>query len=174
MIYAALAFFVCVAAVWIYSMVKDAVDQGVIYRTPKQSGRPAITMLNRKGESWADEYQTYIAGVPYHASRRDIGGFSGYVANDAGNTHDRNAMGVYNSDGKLLGFVPARELRDYRDWCGASTVPCIGFIHVEDGQLCGRVKMALPCNQDFVNDVFSRYRDWIRKNHGERYVPPVV
>lgn len=127
-------------------------------------------MLNRPGNVHEDEWHTYIAGVNYHASKYDICGFCGYVSNDPTNVHDKNAMGIYNSF-KLLGYIPAKELKDYRQWCDADTMPCVGFIFVEDGKMCGRIKVLKPCNEDFLETEFSRYLQWVKDNYGDKYVP---
>lgn len=97
-------------------------------------------MLNREGDTQDDEWHTYIAGVSYHISKYDIGGFTGWIENDINNAHDSKAMGIYNSFGKLLGYIPAKELLDYRLWCDSKPQPCIGFVYIEDGQYRGRVK----------------------------------
>lgn len=128
-------------------------------------------MLNREGDRHDDEWYTYIAGVKYHVSKYDIGGFSGWVENDADNTHDPNAMGVYNSLGKLLGYIPAKELKEYRKWCDAAPMPCVGIVYVDDGSYWGRVKILRPCNVEFLQSEFSRYLQWVSDNFGKEYVP---
>lgn len=133
--------------------------------------KPTIKMLNREGSPHADEWHTYIVGLRYHASVYDIGGFTGWVENDLGNAHDSKAMGIYNSSGKLLGYIPARELADYRQWCLGYPVPCVGFVFVEDGQYRGRVKILLPCNKEFLQTEFTRYLQWVKDNYGNDYLP---
>ena len=133
--------------------------------------KPPFKMLNREGSPHADEWHTYIAGLRYHASVHDIGGFTGWVENDLGNAHDSKAMGIYNSSGKLLGYIPARELADYRLWCLGYPVPCVGFVFVEDGQYRGRVKILLPCNKDFLQTEFTRYLQWVKDNYGNDHLP---
>ena len=139
---------------------------------PEGSGeKPVIRMLNREGDPQEDEWHTYIAGLPHYVSKYDIGGFTGWVENDFGNRHDPKAMGVYNSDGKLLGYIPAKELADYRDWCDAMPQPCVGFIFVKDGELRGRVKILRPCNKEFLANHFGYYLQWVRDNYGPEYLP---
>ena len=136
--------------------------------------KPVLQILNREGDVHEDEWHTYIAGLPHHASKYDIGGFSGWVEADYNNKYDRNAMGVYNSFGKLLGYIPAKEVLDYRVWCGVEPQPCVGFIYNEDGQLRGRVKILRPCNEDFLQTEFSRYLQWVNDNYGEEYLPKTL
>ena len=128
-------------------------------------------MLNRDGDTHEDEWHTYIAGLSHHVSKYDIGGFTGWVENDFDNAHDSKAMGVYNSFGKLLGYIPAKELEDYRLWCDAMAQPCVGFIYVEDNQYRGRVKILRPCNEEFLEKEFSLYLRYVKDNYGEEFLP---
>ncbi len=128
-------------------------------------------MLNREGVPHEDEWYTYIAGVGHHVSASNVGGFTGWVANDADNKHDHNAMGVYNETGKLLGYIAAKELDDYRDWCEAQPEPCVGIIYIEDGQLRGRVKVIKPCNEEFLSLRFGKYLQWVKDTYGSAYLP---
>ncbi len=130
----------------------------------------SVVMLNRDGDTYEDEWHTYIAGVSYHCSENDIGGYSGYVMLDEDNLKDKRARGIY-SQTKLLGYIPANELIDYIDWSDGRPCPCVGFIFIEDGQLRGRVKILRPCNQDFLKTEFNSYLTWVRKNYGDKYVP---
>lgn len=137
----------------------------------KLKKKPKIVILNREGDIQEDEWYTYIAGLPYHASKYDIGGFTGWVENDLNNAHDSKAMGVYSSFGKLLGYIPAKELSDYRHWSDGLPMPCVGFIYIEDGQYRGRVKILRPCNEEFLQTEFSRYLQWVKDNYGAEYLP---
>lgn len=132
---------------------------------------PAFKILHRNGSPSADEWYTYIAGTYYHTSIHDIGGFCGWVENDKENEQDPNAMAIYNNKGKHLGFIPAKELSDYRNWCDAEPQPCVGLIYVEEGQIRGRVKILRPCNKEFLETEFSKYLNWVNKNYGPDYLP---
>lgn len=149
------------------------VDKTVQRFGPKQNYKyaPTIRMLNRDGDRNEDEWYTYIAGINYHANRSDIGGFSGWVEWDATNTHDSKAMGIYASSGKLLGYIPADERDEYRQWCDAQPQPCMGYILNEDGKMKGRVKILRPCNEEFLRTEFTRFAQWVSENHGDKYVP---
>lgn len=149
---------------------KSNSSTGIEKRKPP---KPTIKMLGRNGDVYEDEWHTYIAGVNHHASKYDIGGFCGYVANDSTNAHDPYAMGIYSSI-KLLGYIPAKELKNYILWSGGEVMPCVGFVFVEDGQLRGRVKILKPCNQEFLEKEFSRYLQWVKDNYGERYLPEAL
>lgn len=132
---------------------------------------PSFHMINREGDSREDEWHTYIAGLPHHASKYDIGGFTGWIENDSLNTHDSKAMAIYNSAGKQLGYIPAKELTDYRDWSDAKPLPCMGFIYEDEDHLRGRVKILLPCNEEFLQTEFNRYAQWVYDNYGVEYLP---
>lgn len=136
--------------------------------------KPQIKILNRDGDSYEDEYHTYIAGVNHHASKYDIGGFCGWITNDFTNDYNPKAMGIYNSFGKLLGYIPEKELKDYLRWCRNEPTPCVGFIFIEDGMLCGRVKTLLPCNKDFMETEFTKYLQWVRDNYGSSFIPKTM
>lgn len=135
--------------------------------------KPKIKMLNRDGDVHEDEWHTYIAGLKYHISKYDIGGFTGYVVNDPTNSHDSKAMAICSGI-KLLGYIPAKELTDYRKWCEAKPQPCVGFVYVEDGQYRGRVKILRPCNEEFLQTELSRYLQWVRDNYGSEYLPKTM
>ena len=153
---------------WCASLIKPAKNK----KSPqRQKTKPVIQMLNREGDMQEDERHTYIAGLHYHVSKYDIGGFTGWVAHDTDNTHDRRARGVYNSFGKLLGYIPARELDDFIAWCDSKPVPCVGFIYTDNGEIRGRVKMLLPCNAEFLQTGFSNYLQWVCDNYGAEYLP---
>lgn len=150
------------------------IDKQTNSKVKKLKKKPIIQMLKRDGDTYEDEWHTYIAGLPHYASKYDVGGFTGWIENDFGNTCDPKAMGVYNSFGKILGYIPAKELQDYRDWCRGKPMPCMGFIYIEDGQYRGRVKILRPCNEEFLQIEFNRYAQWISDNHGKEYLPKTM
>lgn len=155
-------------------LIKVPQTQADSFKPSRTKKKPVLKMLNCEGDPHEDEWHTYIAGVNHHASKYDIGGFSGWVAPDPENTHDNKAMGIYgalNKTGLLLGYIPAKELSDYREWCDAQPQPCVGFIFVEDGQMRGRVKILRPCNEEFLEKEFTRYLQWVNDNYGAEYLP---
>lgn len=132
---------------------------------------PAIKILDRPGDSEEDEWHTYIAGINYRAVNSDLGGFVGYVTPDPGNRHSPIAMAVITASGKLLGYIPAKEVGDFREWCSVRPVPCVGFICRKDGQFAGRVKALLPCSREFMQKEFTRYFEWVNAHYGAPYLP---
>ena len=139
----------------------------------KRVSQPSIKMLNREGDMWEDEWHTYIAGLPYHDTKSDVGGFTGWIANEPNNKYDKNAMAIYNFQGHLLGYIPSTELKEYRRWCSGQTQPCMGYIYIEEGEIRGRVKTLRPCNLEFLNNEFSKYAQWVKDNIGPEYLPNV-
>ncbi len=137
----------------------------------KRKNHPHIRMLDQVGESFVDEWYTSIAGVFYHADSNDIGGFNGWVEADPENTHDRNAMGVYNFYGKLIGYIPADELGNYRKWCDCEPMPCIGVVSLWNGRLQGKVKIIKPCNKEFLDNRSECFLDWVKDKYGPEYLP---
>lgn len=164
---------IAIALVCLYLWMKSKANERMENDWQPQSYRrkPSLRLLNREGDPDEDEWHTYIAGLPYHAATHDVGGFWGWIEHEVGNKYDRNAMAVYNSSGKLLGYIPAKEVSDYRDWCDSQPVPCTGYIYIEEGQLRGRVKALMPCNEEFLQEEFSRYLQWVNDNVGPEYVP---
>ncbi len=133
---------------------------------------PNIPLLGRRGDPYCDAYNTYIAGVNFRCDELDEGGFTGYIVPDTLNETDDKAMAVCSFK-KQLGYIPAKELKEFREWCGGRPVPCAGYITIDDdtGKLRGRVKAILPCNVDFVQTEFNRYIQWLNDTHGEEFVP---
>lgn len=143
----------------------------IITDRDQRQPKPVIKMLNREGDTHEDEWHTYIAGLSHRTSEFDAGGFMGWVENDPHNFYDIEAMGVYNSFGRLLGYIPKKELDDYRHWCAGAAMPCMGYIFSEEGQIRGRVKILRPCNEEFLKTEFSRYAQWVYENKGKDYLP---
>ena len=92
--------------------------------------------------SSSPEYYTKIAGAQYRNDARDIGGFLGYVCSEPNNPYDKNAVAIYRNDGKLLGYIPKDETKDFREWSTKENLPCIGYIKDgDDVAIYGRVKV---------------------------------
>lgn len=127
---------IAVVCFWVASLIGASKTKKASKSNGIKKG-PAIRMINRDGDTHDDEWHTYIAGLSHHISKHDIGGFAGWIENDLNNAHDSKAMGVYNSFGKLLGYIPAKELPDYRHWSDGLPMPSVGFIYIEDGQYRG-------------------------------------
>lgn len=86
-------------------------------------------------------FDLYIAGIKHHCSDRDIGLFTGAVYNETSNPADKKAMAVINAQKKLLGYIPAKRLDEYWEWCGGETRYCVGYIFWNGNMLLGRVRV---------------------------------
>lgn len=86
-------------------------------------------------------FNLYIAGLKHHCTDGDIGIFTGAVYNETSNPKDRKAMAVVNAQKKLLGYIPAKRLEEYWDWCGGETRSCAGYIFWNGNMLLGRVRI---------------------------------
>jgi len=84
----------------------------------------------------------YIAGLKHHCTDLDIGTFSGYVFNEKNNPADPEAMAIVdNKKRKIIGYVPAKILDDYRDWCSGKKRYCVGYIYWDGEYLRGRCRV---------------------------------
>lgn len=135
--------------------------------------RPKIPFLDCDAHKRLSEYSTYIAGADYRCTEHDIRGFTGFIVNDKYNAVDPDAMAICRASGRVIGFIPAAELSDYRLWCDKKPVPCVGYIYRDEatGKLRGRVKAMLPCNADYIQTEFNRYIQWLADTRGPKAVP---
>lgn len=114
-----------------------------------------------------------VAGITFHCTAADCGGFIGRLRWDDDNPLDCNAVAIEAyPDGRLLGFVPRVEARDWRRWAGAPAVPCIGYITRSDdnGKLYARFK-AFTGGRDYVRREMESYAIWMCSNFGPGYEP---
>ena len=121
-------------------------------------------------DAW--HYITYIAGVNHHCDDSDIGGFIGLAKPQPENPYDKNAIAIIRNDGALLGYIPAKELGEYRAMSNAETFHCVGYIvEGNNGLLNGRVKVILSRDDVEVNHEVAAYVRWLLRNKGKRYLP---
>ena len=92
---------------------------------------------------WPDS--AYVAGLEHHCTKKDIGYFTGRIFNEADNAYDKKAMAIgSNQAGKIIGYVPAAVLAEYRKWCKRQDCRCVGYIFFDGEHLRGRVRVYLP------------------------------
>lgn len=118
-----------------------------------------------------DPYFCKIAGVQYRNDVRDIGGFLGYVCSELTNKYDKNAIGIYRNDDKLLGYIPKDEIADFRKWSEKENLPCIGFI--KDGDevtLHGKVKV-IDGDKDETELEIVKFVKWLISKFGVKFIP---
>lgn len=116
-------------------------------------------------------YVTRIAGVTFHNDESNIGGFLGYVRSDASNEHDPNAIGIYGSDNRLIGYIPKDEQEDYRMWSHKENLLCVGFINEGDEvDLYGKVKI-VDADKNTTALELVKYAAWMISTFGVKFVP---
>lgn len=121
--------------------------------------------------STGPDYLCKIAGVQYRNDAQDIGGFLGYVCSEPNNPHDKNAIAIYRNDGKLIGYIPKDEIKDFREWSAKDNLPCVGFI--KDGDevaLYGKVKV-LDTDADETELEIVKFVKWLVSNFGVKFIP---
>lgn len=117
------------------------------------------------------EYVTKIAGVTFHNDKSDVGAFLGYVRSDPNNPHDPNAIAIYRTDNKLVGYIPRYEQEEYRSWSAKENLPCIGFINEGDEvDLYGKVKI-VDADKSTTTLEMVKYAAWLISNFGVKFAP---
>ena len=129
---------------------------------------PVFKVSVKVGEPY---YNTRIAGVQYRNTSADVGAFLGFVKPDPNNEHDPNAIGIYNNEGKLLGYIPKDDLPDYREWASKDILPCVGFIKEGDEvPLYGKVKI-MGTEMEEVELLTAQYVRWMVNKFGLAFIP---
>lgn len=166
----------------------------IIKRTPKTNNEfdpygsmpassDAVQLIINNGSSGDDdedededeedeiEYVTKIAGVTFNNDESDVGGFLGYVRSDPNNPHDPDAIAIYRTDNKLVGYIPRDEQGEYRSWSAKENLPCIGFIAEGDEvDLYGQVKI-VDADKSTTTLELVKYAAWLISNFGVKFAP---
>lgn len=144
----------------LYFVVKSAQK-----KTPKKEMKISVKV------STSPDYFCEIAGVQYRNDVPDIGGFLGYVCSEPTNPHDKNAIAIYRNDGKLIGYIPKDEIKDFREWSARDNLPCVGFIKDgDDVELYGKVKV-LDTDADETELEIVKFVKWLVSNFGVKFIP---
>lgn len=144
----------------LYFVVKSAQK-----KTPKKEMKISVKV------STSPDYFCKIAGVQYRNDVQDIGGFLGYVCSEPTNPHDKNAIAIYRNDGKLIGYIPKDEIKDFREWSAKDNLPCVGFIKDgDDVELYGKVKV-LDTDADETELEIVKFVKWLVSNFGVKFIP---
>lgn len=136
----------------------------------------SVELLNEEysgyAEEWTDYCYFFISGLSHHCSHSDIGGFLGLVAPEPENPYDKNAVAIYRSDAKLIGYVPKSMQQSFGELNQYKPCTCVGYITQDsDGQLSGKVKILKPYNMDFIQSETDSYINWMVNKFGEEYRP---
>lgn len=144
----------------LYFVVKSAQK-----KTPKKEMKISVNV------STSPDYFCKIAGAQYKNDAQDIGGFLGYVCSEPANPHDKNAIAIYRNDGKLIGYIPKDEIKDFREWSAKDNLPCVGFIKDgDDVELYGKVKV-LDTDADETELEIVKFVKWLVSNFGVKFIP---
>ncbi len=137
---------------------------------PTKTNAPNFTITVKSDADM--EFYSRIAGVQYHCTDTEVGGFLGYVAPETNNPYDKNACAVYRNDDKLVGYIPKDELTEYRQWSGRKSLPCVGFVKEgTDVSLFGKVKVINNADEMEAKIIIVKYVRWLIANFGKKYVP---
>ena len=135
-----------------------------IPRTPIY--RPDGTGAQTLGET---EYFCKIAGASHHDNKE--GAFIGVVMSDPDNEYDKNAIAIYHNDGRLVGYIPRNEQKDFREWSTREPLPCVGFFCEGDyTDLYGKVKV-IDADQRLTEIHIAKFVRWMVEKYGVKYIP---
>lgn len=135
-----------------------------IPRTPIY--RPDGTGAQTLGET---EYFCKIAGASHHDN--EAGAFIGIVMSDPDNEYDKNAIAIYHNDGRLVGYIPRNEQKDFREWSTREPLPCVGFFCEGDyTDLYGKVKV-IDADQRLTEIHIAKFVRWMVEKYGVKYIP---
>lgn len=98
--------------------------------SPEPEPTPAVARaITRAAKSLRlATFETKVAGAQHHTTGGDIGVFKCIVLPDKNNPYDKNALGIYRTDGKLMGYIPRDEQRAYLRWGDGETKFGLGYI----------------------------------------------
>ena len=93
-------------------------ESGIRFKeTPLQMGEPLA------------KFSCSIAGLSHHQHNITLGGFVGYAVHEKNNPYDSLAIAIYNANGGLMGYVPAKAHGEYLAYF-PDKAPCfvVGYI----------------------------------------------
>ena len=96
---------------------------------------PEIIYDGHWTDLYPDIYHTYVAGINFRRGIKDLSGttFDATLVAEPTNKHDPNAIKIVSFDGRHLGYIPADETEDVRQFIsGDLPHPC--RVHVDEGE----------------------------------------
>ena len=84
---------------------------------------------------YPDIYHTSVAGINFRRGIKDLAGttFDATLVAEPNNKHDPNAIKIVSFDGRHIGYIPADETEDVRQFIsGDLPHPC--RVHVDEGE----------------------------------------
>lgn len=138
--------------------------------------RPAPRLSVDLVDSDVDDYDeptVKIAGITFRTFPGDEYYGSGYIVPEPTNKHDRNAMAIYDSDGRLLGYWPKERQRDLREFRRAADVPSsatlpafVAFYYTEEGIPRTICRAVAPKSLDHIKNRILGLGEWYIKKEG--------
>ena len=130
-----------------------------------------VETLEEDPEYIGGDFYTHIAGINYHANKKDVGAFVGIAVPEPENPHDENAIAIYRNDSRRLGYIGKDNLKDYHEWSKGKPFTCVGCIFLNnDMTLYGKVKVIKPYNAQYVEDETRRYLEWALDKYGTPFI----
>lgn len=126
----------------------------VFHETPDPDGEPF------------SKFYCYIAGLSYHQESIQLGGFVGYGIWDRQNAYDKLAIAIYNSNGKLYGYVPKEMHKEYLSYFpDKAPAFIVGYVEIDaDRTLHGKAYFVRNHSWEYAKYEISDLIKWVRKN----------
>lgn len=120
-----------------------------------------------EGEPLA-KFSCSIAGLSHHQHNIILGGFVGFAVHENNNPYDSLAIAIYNVNGGLLGYVPAKAHGEYLAYF-PDKVPCyvVGYIDTtSDSRFTSKVYFVRIHSWQYAKDEIESLCEWItEKKH---------
>lgn len=120
-----------------------------------------------QGEPLA-KFSCSIAGLSHHQENIVLGGFVGFAVHEKNNPYDSLAIAIYNVNGGLMGYVPAKAHGEYLGFF-PDKVPCyvVGYIDTtSDYRFTSKVYFVRIHSWQYAKDEIESLCKWItEKKH---------
>ena len=130
-------------------------ESGVRFReTPLPEGEPLA------------KFSCSIAGLSHHQNNIVLGGFVGFAVHESNNPYDNLAIAIYNCNGELMGYVPAKAHGDYLAYF-PDKAPCfvVGYIDTtSDSRFTSKVYFVRIHSWRYAKDEIESLCHWITDN----------
>ena len=132
-------------------------DSEVKFReTPSPEGEPLA------------KFACSIAGLSHHQDNIVLGGFIGFAVHESNNPYDNLAIAIYNVNGGLMGYVPAKAHGEYLAYF-PDKVPCyvVGYIDTtEDSRFTSKAYFIRIHSWLYAKNEIESLCEWLKnKRH---------